>query len=294
MTGEAEMSDYLSGRAALAGVIGWPISHSLSPRLHGFWLRQHRIDGAYVPLAVAPEKLEQALRALPALGFRGVNLTIPHKEPALAVVDRITPAAARIGAVNTVIVEACGLLGDNTDGYGFMANLGAGAPAWQAGARPAVLLGAGGAARAIAVALIEAGAPELRLVNRTRVRAETLAGQLAEMAQEHGTALRVLPWQDPDALSGASLLVNTTSLGMTGQPPLEVDLARLPGDALVTDIVYNPLETGLLAAARARGHAVVDGLGMLLHQARPGFRAWFGVDPEVSDALRATVLAGLG
>jgi shikimate dehydrogenase len=289
-----QMSGYLSGRAGLAGIMGWPVGHSLSPRLHGFWLRQHRIDGAYVPLAVAPDRLEQALRALPAMGFRGANLTIPHKETALTVVDQVTPAAERIGAVNTVIVGPDGLLGDNTDGYGFMASLAAGAPDWRASDGPAVLLGAGGAARAIAVALIDAGAPELRLVNRTRARAETLAEQLADPARERGTVLTVLRWHDQDALFGASLLVNTTSLGMTGQPPLEVDLAPLPAQALVTDIVYSPLETGLLAAARARGHPVFDGLGMLLHQARPGFRAWFGVDPEVSDALRATVLAGLG
>jgi shikimate dehydrogenase len=285
---------WLSGRAALAGVMGWPVGHSLSPRLHGFWLRQHRIDGAYVPLAVAPGNLAQALRALPALGFRGANLTIPHKEPALALLDRITPAAARIGAVNTVMVTDDGLLGDNTDAYGFMENLAAGAPDWRATDGPAVLLGAGGAARAIATALIDAGAPELRLVNRTLVRAHALADQLADTARQHGTALAVVPWQDEAALTGASLLVNTTSLGMTGQPPLEVDLAALPAAALVTDIVYSPLETGLLAAARASGHAVVDGLGMLLHQARPGFRAWFGVEPEVSEALRASVLAGLG
>jgi shikimate dehydrogenase len=284
---------YLSGRAALAGVMGWPVGHSLSPRLHGFWLRRHRIDGAYVPLAVEPARLEQALRALAALGFRGVNLTIPHKEPALALVDRATPAAARIGAVNTVIVGPDGLLGDNTDGFGFMASLAAGAPDWRPSAGPAVLLGTGGAARAIAVALIDARVPELRLVNRTGARAETLAAQLAEAARERGATLTVLPWQEQRALAGASLLVNTTSLGMLGQPALAIDLAPLPAQALVTDIVYNPLETGLLAAARARGHAVVDGLGMLLHQARPGFRAWFGVDPEVDAALRATVLAGL-
>jgi len=293
MTDRDGVDGYLSGRAALAGIMGWPIGHSLSPRLHGCWLRRHRIDGAYVPLAVAPARLEQALRALPAMGFRGVNLTIPHKEPALALVDRTTPAAARIGAVNTVIVEQESLLGDNTDGFGFMASLAAGAPDWRADAGPAVLLGAGGAARAIAVALIDAGALELRLVNRTRARAEALAAGLAEVARERGASLTVLPWQEPRALAGASLLVNTTSLGMTGQPALEIDLAALPAKALVTDIVYNPLETGLMAAARARGHRVVDGLGMLLHQARPGFRAWFGVDPEVTDELRATVLAGL-
>jgi shikimate dehydrogenase len=288
------MSGHLSGRAALAGVMGWPVGHSLSPRLHGFWLRQHRIDGAYVPLAVEPANLARALRALPALGFRGANLTIPHKEPALALVDRITPTAERIGAVNTVVVTPDGLLGDNTDGYGFMENLAAGAPGWRAADGPAVLLGAGGAARAIAVALIDARAPELRLINRTPARAEALAGQLADTARQHGAALAVLSWQARDALAGASLLVNTTSLGMTGQPPLEIDLRGLPRGALVTDIVYSPLETGLLAAARASGHAVVDGLGMLLHQARPGFRAWFGVEPEVSEALRASVLAGFG
>ncbi len=291
---DGEAMRYLSGGAALAGVMGWPVGQSLSPRLHGFWLRRQGIDGAYVPLAVEPARLEQALRALPALGFRGVNLTIPHKEPALALVDKITPAAARIGAVNTVIVEQDSLIGDNTDGYGFMASLAAGAPEGRAGAGPAVLLGAGGAARAIAVALIDAGAPELRLVNRTAARAEMLAVALAALARERGTVLTALPWQDKPALAGASLLVNTTSLGMTGQPALTIDLAPLPLAALVADIVYNPLETGLLAAARARGHRVVDGLGMLLHQARPGFRAWFGIEPEVSDALRATVLAGFG
>ena len=293
MTDQGEQS-FLSGAAALAGVMGWPVSHSLSPRLHGFWLRQHRIDGAYLPLAVAPEHLEQALRALPALGFRGTNLTIPHKEPALAIVDRITPRARRIGAVNTVMVEPDGLLGDNTDGFGFMASLADGVPSWRADSGPAVLLGAGGAARSIAVALIDAGAPELRLVNRTVSRAEALAGELADIATASGSVVTVMPSDSSDALEDAALLANTTSLGMTGQPPLEIDLSPLPVDALVTDIVYSPLETGLLASARARGHAVVDGLGMLLHQARPGFEAWFGVAPRVSDGLRATVLAGLG
>jgi shikimate dehydrogenase len=276
---------WLSGRARLAGVMGWPIGHSLSPRLHGYWLRRYGLDGAYVPLPVTPERLEQALRALPALGFRGVNLTIPHKEKALAVVDRASQAARRIGAINTVVVEDGGeLVGDNTDGFGFLANLKGDCAGWRAENGPAVLLGAGGAARAVGLALLDAGAPELRLVNRTRGRAEALAGELGERAQ-------VRDWQERDlALDGAALLVNTTSLGMTHQPPLEIALDALPQSAIVTDIVYTPLETPLLAAARARGHAVVDGLGMLLHQGRPGFRAWFGVDPEVTDALRRVML----
>ena len=285
MTGER----FLSGRARLAGVMGWPVGHSLSPRLHGFWLRHYAIDGAYLPLAVAAENLAQALRALPALGFRGCNLTIPHKEAALGLVDEATPTALRIGAVNTVTIGEDGRLhGDNTDGLGFVASLREGWPAWQAAAGPAVLLGAGGAARAIATALLNAGAPELRLLNRTRPRAEELAAALGERA-------RVLDWGDwTAALAGAALLANTTSLGMPGQPPLEVALDALPAEALVTDIVYAPLETALLLAARARGNPAVDGLGMLLHQARPGFRAWFGVDPEVTPALRAAVLAGAG
>lgn len=278
---------YLSGRARLAGVMGSPIGHSLSPCLHGYWLRLYGLDGAYLPLSVAPDRLEQALRALPALGFRGVNLTIPHKEKALAVVDRSSSVARRIGAVNTVVVEESGeLVGDNTDGFGFLANLAEGCAGWRAEAGPAVVLGSGGAARALAVALLEAGAPELRLVNRTRSRAQALAAELGERVQ-------VLDWRERDlALDGAALLVNTTSLGMTGQPTLEIALDALPRSAVVTDIVYVPLETPLLAAAGARGHAVVDGLGMLLHQARPGFRAWFGIDPKVTDELRRVMLGG--
>jgi shikimate dehydrogenase len=279
---------YLSGRTRLAGIMGWPVAHSLSPRLHGHWLRRHGIDGAYVPLPVLPERLEQALRALPALGFAGVNLTIPHKEAALSLVDRLTPAAARIGAVNTVVVEPDGTLsGDNTDGFGFIASLSESRVGWQATAGPAVVLGAGGAARAVAVALLDAGAPEVRLLNRTPDRAEALAREL-------GGAIHAVAWAERNgALADAALLVNTTSLGMHGQPPLVLGLDALPRTALVTDVVYTPLITALLAVARARGNPVVDGLGMLLHQARPGFRAWFGVDPVVDEDLRAAVLAGL-
>jgi shikimate dehydrogenase len=279
---------YLSGRTRLAGVIGWPVAHSLSPRLHGHWLRRYAIDGAYVPLAVLPEHLEQALRALPILGFAGANLTIPHKEAAALVVDRRSSAAGRIGAVNTVVVESDGTLtGDNTDGYGFIASLIESEVGWRAEAGPAVLLGAGGAARAVAVALLGAGVPEVRLLNRTPDRARALAEAL-------GGPIKVVPWQERGAaLDGAALLVNTTSLGMTNQPPLVLALDALPRTAVVTDIVYTPLITALLAVARSRGNPVVDGLGMLLHQARPGFRAWFGVDPAVDAELRAAVLAGL-
>lgn len=278
-----------SGGARTAGVMGWPVGHSLSPRLHGFWLERYRIDGAYVPLPVAPEDFAQALRMLPRLGFAGVNVTLPHKQAALAAVDRADALARRVGAVNTVVVEQDGaLVGSNTDIFGFMENLRAGAPDWKASAGAAVVLGAGGAARAMAVALIDAGVPELRLVNRTAVRAEALARSL------DGTA-RPVPWeQRAAALADAALLVNATSLGMTGQPPLELDLDALPPGAAVVDIVYTPLETPLLSAARTHGNTAVDGLGMLLHQARPAFAAWFGVEPEVDPELRDFVIEGLG
>jgi shikimate dehydrogenase len=279
---------YLTGGTRLAGIMGWPVAHSLSPRLHGHWLHRYGLDGAYVPLAVAPERLEQALRALPALGFAGVNLTIPHKEAAVSLLDRLSPVAERIGAVNTVVVEPDGTLsGDNTDGFGFIAALSESRVGWQAVAGPAVVLGAGGAARAVAVALLDAGAPEVRLLNRTPDRARALAGEL-------GGSSYAVDWAERSAaLDGAALLVNTTSLGMRGQPPLVLALDALPRTALVTDVVYTPLITALLAVARARGNPVVDGLGMLLHQARPGFHAWFGVDPAVDEVLRAAVLAGL-
>jgi shikimate dehydrogenase len=280
----------LSGAARVAGVIGWPIAHSLSPRLHGFWLARHRVDGAYVPLAVKPGMLAKALSGLPALGFAGANVTIPHKQEACSLVDEVSDLALRIGAVNTVVVRSDGrLFGTNTDAFGFIANLEAGCSDWRADAGAAVLLGAGGASRAIAVALLDAGAPALVIVNRDQARAERLAAELGS------GAVRVQPWaKRGEVLAEAALLVNATSLGMAGKPPLDLDLAALPADAVVTDIVYAPLVTPLLAAATARGNRTVDGLGMLLHQARPAFQAWFGVDPEVSLELRRYVEQGLG
>ena len=277
----------LSGGAAVAGVIGWPVTHSLSPRLHGYWLARHDVDGAYVPLAVRPEHLTDALRALPRLGFAGANVTVPHKEAALTAVDTADDHARRIGAVNTVVVGNDGRLqGMNSDGIGFLESLEAGAPNWSPDDGPAVVIGAGGAARAIVVALIGAGVPSVRLVNRTRSRADHLAEAV-------GGPVIVADWAErPAALDGAALLVNATTLGMTGQPPLDLNLAALPPDAVVTDIVYAPLRTPLLSAAAARGNPVVDGLGMLLYQARVGFAAWFGVTPEVTEDLRAFVVAG--
>ena len=276
----------LTAAARLAGVMGWPVAHSLSPRLHGYWLRHHGIDGAYLPLAVKPERLGPALRALADLGFAGCNLTVPHKEAALLVLDEIEPEARRIGAVNTVRVRADGTLhGWNTDIEGFAQSLAAGVPGWSPAGLPVAVIGAGGAARAVVAALLGLGASDIRLVNRSADRAEALAGAL-------GGPIRVLGWDDmAAALAGAALLVNTTSLGMTGQPPLTIDLRPLPPAAVIADIVYAPLETSLLSAARARGHRTVDGLGMLLHQAVPGFEAWFGVRPEVTPALRDFVLA---
>jgi len=279
----------ITGRAKLAGVMGWPVGHSLSPVLHGHWLDGLGIDGAYVPLAVAPENFAEVLKALAKMGFRGVNVTVPHKEAALAAVDDADALARRIGAVNTIVVGADGrLTGTNTDGFGFLENLKEGAPGWNPAAGPAVVLGAGGAARAVVVALIDAGVPDIRLTNRTRARADRIA-------QDLGGPVTVHDWDDRAAiLANANLLVNTTTLGMTGKDPLEIALDALPTAALVNDIVYAPLETGLLAAARARGNPAVDGLGMLLHQARPGFEAWFGAAPQVTPDLRARILAHLG
>jgi shikimate dehydrogenase len=255
--------------------------------IHGFWLEEFGIDGAYVPLGIAPDNIDQMFDALPKLGFRGWNVTMPHKEAAYRLVNVRSQSAEEIRAVNTVTVQPDGTLhGDNTDAFGFLAHLDQSAPDWPRN-RPAVVLGAGGAARAVCTALVSAGLPRVILVNRTRARAEALDAVWPDRVQ-------IADWDDRAAvLEGAGLLVNTTSLGMTKQPPLEIALDRLPADAVVNDIVYVPLETCLLADAAARGLRAVDGLGMLLHQARPGFERWFGVTPQVTDALYQRVIKDL-
>ncbi len=272
----------------LAGVMGWPIAHSRSPKIHNHWFARYGVAGSYVPLPVEPGRLGTALRALPALGFAGCNLTIPHKEAALAFLDAVDPAAQRIGAVNCVVVDKAGaLIGRNYDGYGFVASLHEAAPGWAADAGPCVLIGAGGGARAIVSGLIDAGARDIRLFNRTRARAERLA-------QDFGAPVAACDWDARhDALADAALVVNTTSQGMVGQAPLDLSLSALPASAVVADIVYAPLETPLLAAARAKGATAVDGLGMLLHQARPAFRDWTGIMPDVTPDLRALIEATL-
>ncbi|WP_406870998.1 shikimate dehydrogenase [Thioclava sp. 'Guangxiensis'] len=269
----------------LAGVIGHPISHSLSPALHGYWLRQYGLAGHYVPMDVAPEDLEPVLRGLHKAGFVGCNITIPHKEAALALADEVTERARLIGSANTLVLGADGRIhADNTDGFGFIANLKQSAPEWEPGAGPAAVLGAGGASRAIIVSLLEAGAPEIRLCNRTRARAEALA-------EAFGPKVKVYDWADAASIfDRVATAINTTSLGMAGQPPFDISLDLLPATALAADIVYVPLVTAFLQKAQARGCKIVDGLGMLLHQGRPGFERWFGQTPEVTDALRAEVL----
>jgi shikimate dehydrogenase len=266
----------------LAGIMGWPVAHSRSPLIHGYWIKQLGLSGAYVYLPVRPERLAEALRGLSALGFAGCNVTIPHKEAAMRLLDRVDPLAKRIGAINTVVVEPDGSLsGSNTDAFGFVESLKETQPDWRADAGPAIVVGAGGGARAVVASLAERGAKDLRVVNRTEERAQKLA-------MDFGAPVRAIPWdQRRDALEGASLLVNATSQGMAGQPPLDLSLDRLPQTALVADIVYIPRETPLLAAARQRGNPVAGGLGMLIHQARAAFGAWFGVMPQATAELRA-------
>jgi shikimate dehydrogenase len=270
----------------LAGVMGFPVMHSRSPKLHNYWLAQYGLQGTYVPLAIPRNKLGAALRALPALGFAGCNLTIPHKQAALELVNTLDPLARRIGAVNCVVVAPDGsLAGFNHDAFGYIASVREARPHWRAETGPIVVIGAGGGARAVLVGLIEQGAREIRLVNRTAARAQ-------ELAREFGPAITAVEWEKRNAaLEKAVLLVNTTNQGMVGEPPLDLALDRLPVGALVSDIVYIPRETPLLAAARMRGNPTVNGLGMLLHQARPAFHAWFGIMPEVTPELRAIIEA---
>jgi shikimate dehydrogenase len=273
-------------RFLLAGLMGWPVMHSRSPKLHNYWLSQHGLAGTYLPLSIRAEGLRAALRALPALGFSGCNLTIPHKVAALDIVDRVDPVARRIGAVNTVVVASDGSLeGSNTDAFGFVESVREAQPAWRADSGPIMVIGAGGGARAVLVSLIDQGAREIRLINRTAARGEALAREL-------GGPIKALGWEDRTAaLDGAAMLINATSQGMVGEPPLDLSLDTLPVSALVADIVYIPRETPLLAAARKRGNPAVNGLGMLLNQARPAFHAWFGIMPEVTPELRAMIEA---
>ena len=272
-----------------ACVIGWPVEHSRSPLIHLYWLKRYCIDGAYAKEAVRPEDLAEFLGSLGAQGYAGANVTLPHKEAALRLAAVVDEAARTIGAANTLWLDQAGrLCASNTDSYGFITNLNEQAPGWNEGRRPVMVLGAGGAARAILHGLLNEGASRILLANRTRGRAEALA-------QAFGPAVTVIDWEDRErALSGCGLLVNATSLGMTGKEPLDINLAALPRDAVVADIVYSPLETRLLAAARTRGNRAVDGLGMLLHQAVPGFERWFGIRPEVTAELTAYVAATLG
>jgi shikimate dehydrogenase len=273
-------------RIPLAGVIGSPIAHSRSPALHGYWLKRYGLKGHYVPLDIAQVDLREALRMMPKMGFVGCNVTIPHKEAILQIADVVTDRAALIGAANTLIFRKDGKIhADNTDGAGFIANLRQNGPHWKPASGPAVVFGAGGAARAVIAALLEVGVPEIRLTNRTRARAEAIKA-------DFGAKITVQEWvQAPAMLHGAATVVNTTALGMTGKSDFNVPLDNLPTTALVTDIVYTPLMTQFLIDAQERGCTVVDGLGMLLHQAAPGFERWFGQRPEVDDATRAAVLS---
>ncbi len=270
----------------LAGVIGHPIAHSRSPALHGYWLKRYGIKGHYIPMDVAPADLGDALNILPRLGFVGLNVTLPHKEEVLKLADVVSDRAALIGAANTLIFRRDGRIqADNTDGAGFIANLRQGAPDWIPTAGPAVVFGAGGAARAVIAALLETGVPEIRLTNRTRPRAEALKA-------DFGAKIVVEDWvQAGNMLEGAMTVVNTTSLGMTGKPEFRIPLDALEPEATVTDLVYSPLRTPLLEQAAQHGCRTVDGLGMLLHQAAPGFERWFGHRPEVDADTRAAVLA---
>jgi shikimate dehydrogenase len=271
----------LSGHARVAGIIGWPVSHSRSPRLHGYWLEKHRIDGAYIPLPIAPEHFRDTVRGLMHAGFAGANVTIPHKVAAFEVCDTVDETARRAGAVNTLTFRDGKITGANTDGWGFLANLRA--HGVDPGSGPALLLGAGGGARAIAAALLAEGV-SVSIANRTPARAEQLVRDLP------GPSL--VPWEHRDAaVADHTLIVNTTALGMEGREKLTIDLSHAASGTAVADIVYVPLETPLLQEAVARGLKPVEGLGMLLYQGIPGFRTWFGVEPEVDDSLRRFVAA---
>jgi shikimate dehydrogenase len=271
-------------RFLLAGVMGWPVMHSRSPMLHNYWFKQHGLAGTYVPLAIRPEQLPAALRGLHPLGFAGVNVTIPHKQEAMKIVNEVDALARSIGAISCVIVKADGsLMGTNNDCYGFIHAVRQEHLGWRADAGPIVVIGAGGGSRAVCYGLAQEGAREIRLLNRTFARAKGLS-------DEFGGPIKALSWeQRHEVLEGAAMVVNTTSCGMVGQPALDIKLDKLPKSALAADIIYIPLETPFLAAARKRGNRTMNGLGMLLNQGRPAWKAWFGIEPEVTAELRETV-----
>ena len=266
----------------LAGVMGWPVMHSRSPLMHNYWFKQHSLSGTYVPLAIEPAGLRAAMRALPALGFAGCNLTIPHKQAAMKIVDEVDSLAKKIGAISCVVVRPDGsLAGTNNDCYGFIHNIRQEQPGWRADSGPVVVIGAGGGSRAVCYGLAQEGAREIRVVNRSLDRAK-------KIAEDFGSPLTALAWeQRNEALEDATMIVNTTSQGMVGQNALDIQLDKLPAHALAADIIYTPLETPFLAAARERGNPTVNGLGMLLHQGRPAWKLWFGIEPLVTAELRA-------
>ncbi|MBO6884815.1 MAG: shikimate dehydrogenase [Marivita sp.] len=276
------MSD---SKIPLAAVIGHPIAHSKSPNVHGYWLRKYGLKGHYIPMDIAPDKLADLLPRLANLGFVGANVTIPHKEKVMEIADLITDRATLIGAANTLIFRKDGRIhADNTDGYGFIENIRQAIPDWNPKSGPAVVFGAGGASRAVLASLLDVGVPNIMLTNRTRIRAEKLK-------EDFGNRIQVIEWvQAGNVLEDADLVVNTTSLGMTGKPEMRVPLDGLKPGAIVNDLVYTPLQTRLLATAEQQGCRVVDGLGMLLHQAVPGFERWFGKRPVVDENVRAAVL----
>ena len=278
------MSD--SNRFKLAGVMGMPIFQSRSPIIHNHWIALHGIKAAYGHFPVQIDQVESAIRGLSALGLAGCNITLPHKVKAMALMDHLTPMAQRVGAINCIVVQADGSLhGHNNDGYGYLQSIRDDKPDWRADAGPITLLGAGGAARAVIMALIDTGALEIRLLNRTRDKAQ-------ELAALNPTVVKVHVWSERHAaLAGAAMLINTTNQGMYDQPPLDLVLDDLPRTALVSDLIYVPLETPLIKAAKARGHVAINGLGMLLNQAVPAFEAWFGIKPVIDAALRQKILS---
>ncbi len=276
----------MANKYVMAGIMGWPVAHSRSPVIHNHWIRQYGLQGAYGLFPVRPNKLEDAIRGLPALGLAGCNITIPHKVNAMKLMDVVDPLARRMGAINTIVVTSEGALhGFNNDGFGYIQSLVDAKPDWKANAGPVTVLGAGGAARAVVLSLLDQGASEIRLLNRTRGKAQALC-------DEFGAGIQVVDWSERhEALSGVALLVNTTNQGMHGEPELDLQLDRLPTTTLVSDAIYIPLETTLLRNARLRGNATVNGLGMLLNQARPAFHAWFGVMPEITPELQQAIMA---